>query len=115
MTGSGLRLGLVLANRPADVPAVVGWDGAVNYVGTPAPLSAVLRSWEDRFGARLLCLGFDTIDLLVARPVASKDEAFAVAAEHLGFCADNVYQGAGTLSRYAACLPGAAIWSFWWD
>ena len=39
----------------------------------------------------------------------------AVAAEHFAFCADNVYQGAGSIREYAAELPGAGRWSFWWD
>jgi Domain of unknown function (DUF4253) len=64
-----LRLGLVAARRPADVLAVVGWTGAMNYHATSAPLACVLRSWEDRFGARLVRLGFDTMDLLVERPL----------------------------------------------
>jgi hypothetical protein len=51
--------------------AVVGWTGAMNYHATPAPLACVLRSWEDRFGARLVHLGFDTMDLLVERPAPS--------------------------------------------
>jgi hypothetical protein len=110
-----LRLGLMAASRPADVPAIVGWTGAINYYATPAPLACVLRSWEDRFGARLLHLGFDTMDLLIERPVPSHEAALAVAAEHFAFCPDNIYQGAGSISRYAAALPGAAIWSFWWD
>ena len=110
-----LRMGLVAASRPADVPAIVGWMGAVNYIATPAPLACVLRSWEDRFGARLVHLSFDTMNLLVERPVASHEAALAVAAEHFAFCSDNVYQGAGSIRRYAADLPGATIWSFWWD
>lgn len=110
-----LRLGLVAASRSADVPTVVGWTGAANYLPTPALLSCVLRSWEDRFGARLVHLGFDTMHLLVERQVPSHEAALAVAAEHFAFCSENVYQGAGSIRRYAAGLPGAAIWSFWWD
>jgi Domain of unknown function (DUF4253) len=43
------RIGLV----PADVLARLGWQGAVNSRWT-AEITAVQRSWEDRFGARLL-------------------------------------------------------------
>lgn len=112
---SPLRLGLIAASRPADALAVVGWRGAANYHETLAPLAAVLRSWEDRFGARLVHLGFDTMDLLVERPVRSHADALILAAEHFAFCSDNIYQGAGSIREYAADLPDAAIWSFWWD
>lgn len=110
-----LRLGLVAASLPADVLAVVGWTGAINYHATSAPLACVLRSWEDRFGARLVRLGFDTMDLLVECPLPSSEAALAVAAEHFAFSPDNIYQGEGSIRRYAAGLSGAAIWSFWWD
>ena len=43
----------------------------MNFHGTAATLTAVLRSWEERFGATLMHVGFDTLDLLVRRPVTS--------------------------------------------
>ena len=62
------RIGLAVADRPADVLTRIGWTGAANGCLTPLPITAVLRSWEDRFGARLLQIGFDRIRLLVERP-----------------------------------------------
>ena len=110
-----LRIGLVAAERPADALVNMGWNGAANVHATAAPLTAVLRSWEERFGATLMHVGFDTLDLLVERPVASWPEALAVAAEHFAFCSDNVYQGVGSIREYADELPWDARWAFWWD
>jgi hypothetical protein len=110
-----LRIGLVVADRPADTLVNVGWTGTVNTSANAAMLTVVLRSWEERFGATVLRVGFDSLDLLVERPVTSGQEAFAVAAEHFALCSDNVYQGAGSIREYAAELPGAAWWAFWWD
>ena len=45
----------------------------------------------------------------------SPEAELAVAAEHFALCPDNIYQGAGSIRRYAAGLPGTAIWSFWWN
>ena len=112
---SPLRIGLVLASRPADALVSIGWDGAANYHATAAPLTVILRSWEDRFGATLMHVGFDTVDLLVERPAPADQAALAIAAEHFAFCMDNIYQGAGSISEYAQQLPGATRWSFWWD
>ena len=109
-----LRIGLVAAGRPADALVAAGWRGAANY-HTAVPLTVVLRSWEERFGATLMHVGYDMVDLLVERPVNSPEAALAVAAEHFAFCMDNIYQGAGSIEEYAAELPGAARWSFWWD
>ena len=110
-----LRIGLALATHPADALVSVGWTGAANHDVTASLLAVVLRSWEERFGATLMHLGFDTMDLLVERPAMSSAAAFAVAAEHFAFCSDNVGQGAGSIREYAEDLLGATRWSFWWD
>jgi hypothetical protein len=109
------RLGLVTATRPADAIAVLGWQGALNYEQAPEELSAVLRSWEDRFGAVLVGVGFDTLHLLVERPPQTLESAMRVAAEHFAFCTDNVDQGSTSIRELARELVGAPIWSFWWD
>jgi hypothetical protein len=110
-----MRIGLVMASRPADTLVSIGWHGAANHHDTSAPLTAVLRSWEERFAATVMHVGFDTIDLLVERPAASRPAALALAAEHFAFCDDNIYQGVGSISEYADGLLDATWWSFWWD
>jgi hypothetical protein len=72
------RIGLVPADRPADVLPLIGWKGAVNGFATPLPIAAVLRLWEDRFGARLLEVGFDVIRLLADRPARTSSTPSAV-------------------------------------
>ncbi|MFI9011575.1 DUF4253 domain-containing protein [Actinosynnema sp. NPDC053489] len=112
-----IRLGLVAAERGADVPTVVGWTGPTNHTGDTAEVSAVLRSWEDRFGARVVGLGFSTLVLSVAAPPTTRESAMAVAAEHFAFCPDNVWQGEppNTLAAYADRLVNDHSWTFWWD
>ncbi|MFC4856380.1 DUF4253 domain-containing protein [Actinophytocola glycyrrhizae] len=110
------RFGLVPAERGADAITSAGWLGPVNHTGDTAKLSAVLRDWEDRFGARLIGAGFATLQVSVAAPPGSREEALSVAAEHFAFCPDNVWQGPeGTLAGYAERLVGEDTWYFWWD
>ena len=111
----GLRLGLVAATRGADALTVAGWQGPANHVNDTAEISAVVRSWENRFGVRVVGVGFDTLILSVAAPPSSRRDALRVAAEHFAFCPDNVWQGPGTLAAYAEQLVGQPKWSFWWD
>ncbi|GAA3112235.1 hypothetical protein GCM10017600_65850 [Streptosporangium carneum] len=108
-------LGLVAAERGADVLAVMGWQGALNHNEWMVPLAAVVRSWEDRFGARVVSLGFNTLDLSVAAPPVTPEHALHVAAEHWTFCPDSVIYSAGTLTDYAEQITGRNAWSFWWD
>ncbi|MPY60780.1 DUF4253 domain-containing protein [Streptomyces spongiae] len=111
------RLALVPARRSADIPAAVGWSGPMNHEGDTARLCAVLRSWEDRFGIRVVALTFDRLLLSVAAPPTTQAEAEALAAEHFAFCPDNITQGHHeTLRAYAAHeVLEQRVWSFWWD
>ncbi|WNI17143.1 DUF4253 domain-containing protein [Actinacidiphila sp. ITFR-21] len=111
------RAALVYARRSADIPAAMGWTGPVNHEDDMAVLSAVLRSWEDRFGLRVVALGFDTLTATVAAPPQTLEAAEAVAAEHFAFCPDNIAQGHHeSLREYARkSLLGKPTWHFWWD
>jgi hypothetical protein len=109
------RLGLVPAARPADVLPRIGWGGIANWHDSSLPIAAVLRSWEERFGARLLEVGFAQIRLLVERPPRSLDAAWAVAAEHYAFCDECAGRGLSDVASISASLADAPIWTFWWD
>ena len=80
------RIGLVPAHRPAGALALVGSVFAVNRHQGPAQFTAGLRSWEDRFEAVLLEVGFEHIRLLVQRPPRIRQAAEAIAAEHWAMC-----------------------------
>jgi hypothetical protein len=107
------RIGLVPAQRPADVLARLGWLGAVNSRETE-DITAVLRSWEDRFGARLLEVGFADIRLLVSRPPCTLEAALPIAAEHFAF-SDEAHRGLRHVDQIARAIVGNPFWDFWWD
>ena len=114
----GIRLGLVAAGRGADALSLMGWAGPVNYCDDTAKVAAVVRSWEERFAARVVGLdGHATLLLSVAAPPMTTEHAQHVAAEHFALCPDNIWQGPhpNTLVRYAKSLVGQRHWSFWWD
>jgi hypothetical protein len=114
-------LGLVAASRPADVPAAAGWTGfGVDGLGGPdarcLEVSAVLRSWETRFGARPLRIGSDMIlRVLVERPPSTFEAAIRVAAEHVAFADEYGRYSGQPIYELAADLVGAPVWHFWWD
>lgn len=111
------RIGLVPAARPADVLAHLGFNGN-RYGAVPEVLPAALRSWEDRFGAVLLEVGFAHIRLLARRPPRTLPEAQAVAAE-LWACCDEFWpadkpgiaaRGVRGIAEHILDIP---IWSLW--
>ncbi len=111
------HLALVPARRSADIPTAIGWTGPANNEGDTARLSAVLRSWEDRFGIRVVALGFDHLLVSVAAPPATLAEAEALAAEHVAFCPATIGpDGDPTLRAYAEHrILAQPTWHFWWD
>lgn len=109
------HLGLVAAARSADIPAVAGWPGSANHI-RPAALSAVLRTWEDRFGARVLGMTGSMLYVSVAAPPTGPEQSVHMALEHLLLCPANIYQSfSETFPRYAVRLRDEPVWSFWWD
>jgi hypothetical protein len=112
------RIGLVPASRPADVLPMLGWDGAANSMDNALPIAAVLRSWEERFGARLLEVGFAEIRLLVHRPPRSYDAAQRLAAEQFAFCNEcspGDQEGLREVGTISGSLVNEPMWGFWWD
>jgi hypothetical protein len=108
------RIGLIPADRPADVLPVIGWDGLANRGRSLLSLTAVLRSWEDRFGARLIDVGFADLRLLVERPPRTLAAAQHVAAEQV-VLADECIDGMRDIPNVAGRLVNAPVWTFWWD
>jgi hypothetical protein len=107
------RIGLTPAARPADILPRLGWAGACNH-RTASELAVVLRSWEDRFGARLLEVGFAGIRLLVSRPPQTLQAARQIAAEHFAF-SDEAHAGLRGIPEIARALVNNPFWDFWWD
>lgn len=108
-------IALVPARRAADVLPTVGWCTTDRFQ-TSLPIAAVLRSWEVRFGARLLRVGPGAeIQLLVERPPRTTETAQHIAAEHFAFCDECAGQGLRDIFKITASLVNAPTWIFWWD
>jgi hypothetical protein len=111
---------LAAVSRPADFLTEVGWF-TTDAWEPPLHLSAVLRSWEDRFGARLLQIGPGAkIRLLVSRPPRTRDAALAVAAELWAFgdtawITHSSQEQVDSVAEIASLIIDQPIWGFWWD
>ncbi|MFE4960796.1 DUF4253 domain-containing protein [Streptomyces sp. NPDC056653] len=92
--------------------ALIGWSA-----GAPLPLlCALLRSWEDRFGAQVVAAFGSELHVSVARPLVEAEHASRLALEHVLSTADNIVDDPPTpFPEYATDLVGRTSWSFWWD
>lgn len=109
-----VHLAIIPTKDWTEIPAYLNWGGW-NQCPAPEYHVAAFRSWRDRYGAELVGLASDTMNLRVARRPESRDEALALAREQYAYCADIVDQGTGTLSELAATLMSDNWWFFWWD
>jgi hypothetical protein len=109
-----LGLLLVPVTRPADVLLALAWGGAWNYDLDGGQLSAVLRTWEERYATIPVGIGVNSLALAVRRPPTG-ELAMRVAAEQFALCPDSVDQGVLSIRALAASISGAPVWSLWWD
>ncbi len=113
--GSVRSLALVEVGRSADLPVAVGWRGPANHVDA-AGLTAVLRSWEDRFGIRVVGFGHSTLHVSVASPPTSYARAQALGREHYALCPDVFHEyPEADWDAYPSELMRLGDWRFWWD
>ena len=104
---------LILTDDPTTVPAHLHWGNFNGCLLAPYHVAA-LRNWRDRYGAELVALGNDTLELRVARKPATREEALELARVHNAYCGE--FQNHGmTLSAMAASLMVQDWWQFWWD
>jgi len=119
-------IGLAPAASAADSPMRAGWYSCSDAFAFPwgqweaaGAMTALLRSWEQRFGARVMRLGWASMLLLVEKPPTSEDEALAVAAELWNVSSEFHIAGGGPMVRsvqqIAAGILKAPTWRFWWD
>jgi hypothetical protein len=92
----------------------IGWGGLVNCGESMPELAAVLRSWEDRFGARLIDVGFADLRLFAERPPRTLAAARRLAAGQV-VVAEDCIDGARDIPDVAVRLLNGPIWTFWWD
>ncbi|TVZ03286.1 DUF4253 domain-containing protein [Trebonia kvetii] len=112
------RVCLVSAARPADVIGVTGWCCSDQFSppSASAQMCAVLRSWEERFGAHLFKLGPNADAwLLVDRPPRTREAAEAIAAEHWAFADEFHGKGRCEFGDLVDTIIGRPVWHFWWD
>jgi hypothetical protein len=97
-----------------EAAAFLRWGGW-NECPAPEYHVAALRNWGERYGAELVGVSGDVINLRVARRPENRLEALSLAREQFDYCSDIVSQGTGDLSTLAAALMADNWWFFWWD
>jgi hypothetical protein len=105
------RLLLAPCNRPADALTALGFGGVEQQ---SEQISAILRSWEERFGAAVVFLAPGCTVLAVEAPPHDSRSAIVLAAEHLAVAPRQDAGRPGALAEQGAALQEARAWTLHW-
>ncbi len=113
---AGWVLILVPVNRPADAITMLGF--VRTEIMSDARLTAVARSWEERFGAVLASVSPGGLGFAVSDAPRSANQALTLAAEQDAFAPDNDGSDYAAVAR--ALINGApdehaTLWKGFWD
>ena len=96
------------------VPAYLRF-GSWNECPAPEEHVALMRLWQRHFGAEVVGVSRDVVELQAERPPTNKTDALQLAKQQYLYCEDIVVQGTQTLESLAASLLNGTAWFFWWD
>lgn len=118
----------ILSGKPlpsvkiALAPTKISWEapawlnfGGWNECPMPEVQVAVLKYWHEKYGAEVVGISHDVMELQVARRPANREAALQLAREQCLFCEDIVTQGVGSIEALAVGLLEGDLWYFWWD
>jgi hypothetical protein len=104
------------------LPTVISWQapaylrfGGWNDCPAPEYHVAMAKYWRHAYGAEIVGLGGEVLELAVARPPQDRSAALRLAREQFVYCPETIRHGTGSLETRAAMLLGATAWSFWWE
>jgi len=107
-------IGLADIAEPWMLPAATAY-GNWNDCPEASLHCAIMRRWNEQYGAEIVSMSGDVIECHVKRPPATKADAITLAWEQYWYCTDIVEQGVETISNLAATLLNHEYWYFWWD
>jgi hypothetical protein len=96
------------------IPVYLDWGGW-NAVPSNLELAAVARHWHETWGARLIAISSDQLELRVSGKPQSHAEAVALLREQYCLSGDNWEFDKAVLEEAAAHLRVADSREFWWD
>jgi uncharacterized protein DUF4253 len=99
-----------------EVPCLIGY-GDWNRCPPPRMHAAMIKRWQERYGAELVCLTRTGLELGLVLPPRTRAAALGLAWDYASYCYDSIdaiYQ-ADSLPRLAARLIDATVVRCWWD
>lgn len=112
--GQSVTIGLVPAAAGWEVPALLAWSGAEAMDIDGSDHLSVLHFWNQAYGAELIGLGLERLELIVEEPAPDARSAFELAVQHYAYCPALMDNLAPAMGALAATLFGRH-WLFDWS
>lgn len=109
-----VHIAIIPTDDWTTIPAYLHWGGW-NDCPPPEYHVAALRSWRDRYGAELIGLSHDMMNLRVVQRPKSHNEAITLAREQYVYCRETIEPPKESYSTLAAELMISDWWYFWWE
>jgi hypothetical protein len=109
-----VTIGLFPTTTPWEIPAHLNFGGW-NECPNPDAHVLMMKRWFEQYGAELVGMNGDTVEMYASRPPSTREDALKLAREQYLYCEDIVIQGTQTIESLAAGLLDNHIWFFWWD
>jgi hypothetical protein len=104
---------LVPTNHNWQIPLFLCF-GNFNHCPSPEEHACILRYWHVRYGAEIMTMVPDALELYIPKPPELPADAFALARDQYAYCND-MNEFHGSVSGLASHLLGSTRWFFWWD
>jgi hypothetical protein len=106
-------IGLFPVTEGWKVPAAMKWGGRSDC---PAPEihCAVLKDWGEKYGAELVGITGNVLEVIVDHTPETREEAFEVAKLHYAYNEQGWYQVFG-FEDLAYHIYISQVWNFWWE
>ncbi|MCB1040009.1 MAG: DUF4253 domain-containing protein [Acidimicrobiales bacterium] len=114
IAGATVTMALVPAAGGWEVPALLAWSGSEREGIGGAEHLSVLHFWHEVYGADLVSMGLEQLELLVDQPPDGARGAFELAVQHYTYCPALMDNLAPALGALAATLYGRH-WLFDWS
>jgi hypothetical protein len=109
-----VHVAMVPVRDGSEAPAYLALGG---WGTCPPPTIhvATLRRWHEKWGAELVCLSSNCVELKIAKMPSGRDEGFALAREQFLYCPDRVKEETRSVEKLGAILTKSGVWSFTWN
>lgn len=109
-----VEIALIPTQTCWHVPAYLNF-GNWNSCPIPEEHVCLMKRWHDLYGAEVVGITHDVVEMRVNKPPLNRDDALSLAKEQYLYCNDIVDQCTQTLSVLVATLVEGSVWYFWWD